>query len=293
MRKYTISLFISVISVSFAAIFILSSDAPPLSIAFYRLLFTTLLLLPVVILRKKSREHFASLSFKSIAYIFGVGVVLALHFAFWISSLYKTSVASSVILVTAHPIMVAPISHYLFKEKVNALQVGGILISILGLIILVTGNYGIEKSTFEGNLLAILGGAAAGIYILSGRRIRRKVDAIPYAFMVYAMASLVLLILCLLFSSPLAVGGRNYEIIFLMALVSGIFGHTLYNWVLKYVPAYLVSVSFLGEPISSSFLAFIIPWIHQVPSYYTIIGGCMILTGIYLTARYIKTYEEM
>ena len=74
-----------------------------------------------------------------------------------------------------------------------------------------------------------------------------------------------------------------------MAIVAGIFGHTLYNWSLGHIRASVASVVLLGEPIGSSLLAFALPWIQQTPSYYTIIGGAIILSGIYLTAR--KTME--
>jgi drug/metabolite transporter (DMT)-like permease len=103
---------------------------------------------------------------------------------------------------------------------------------------------------------------------------------------VYAVASVTLLFLCILFSSPVYnLPVRDYGIIFLMAILAGILGHTLYNWTLKYIRASLASVILLGEPIGSSLLAYALPWIHQIPSEYTVIGGSIILLGIYLTAR--------
>ena len=77
----------------------------------------------------------------------------------------------------------------------------------------------------------------------------------------------------------------SLQIILLMAGVSGIFGHTIYNWSLKHVKASLASVALLGEPIGSTILAIIIPGINQIPSNYTIIGGMIILSGIYLTSK--------
>jgi len=70
-----------------------------------------------------------------------------------------------------------------------------------------------------------------------------------------------------------------------LAVVSGLLGHTLYNWSLKYIRASVASISLLGEPIGSSLLAFALLWIHQIPSVYTMIGGVIILLGIYLTAK--------
>ena len=76
-----------------------------------------------------------------------------------------------------------------------------------------------------------------------------------------------------------------------MALVSGIFGHTLYNWSLGYIRASVASVALLGEPIGSSLLAYAIPWIHQEPSAYTFLGGGIIFLGIYLTTRSVKEID--
>lgn len=54
---------------------------------------------------------------------------------------------------------------------------------------------------------------------------------------------------------------------------------------LGYLRASVASVFLLGEPIVSSLLAFAFPWIAQQPSFYTAVGGAVILTGIFLTTR--------
>ncbi|MCX6666939.1 MAG: DMT family transporter [Euryarchaeota archaeon] len=287
-NKPYVALFISIVSVSFASIFIVSiqNNVPSLSIALYRLLFTTLLLLPFVILHKKTRDELGNLSRSTLLIMVGIGLVLAAHFALWITSLGLTSVASSVILVTAHPVLVGPISHFFLKERLSYINSIGITISLFGVVILVFGNYGLSAMTLEGNILAMLGGIAAGVYILGGRKIRKTVSVGSYAFIVYGVGTIALLFICLFFKAPVyGFSLESYGIILLMAVVAGIFGHTLYNWTLEHVRASLASVSLLGEPIGSTLLAFAIPGISQIPSQYTILGGGIILAGIYLTAR--------
>jgi drug/metabolite transporter (DMT)-like permease len=294
MQKHALGLFISIIAVSFASIFILSCQAPALSIAFYRLFFTTLLLVPLILIRKKTREELRTLPRNSLFLMIVIGVILAAHFSLWITSLKLTSVASSVILVTAHPVIVAPVSFYFLKEKLALVNVLGIVISLTGVGVLVIGNYGYAAfglDTLEGNILALLGGVAAGLYILGGRKTRKTVSTVTYAFVVYAVGTITLLFICLILSAPVYnLVPTDYAIILLMAVVSGIFGHTLYNWSLGYIRASVMSVALLGEPIGSSLLAYAIPWIHQEPSLYTIVGGGVILVGIYLTAR---TFKEV
>lgn len=289
MEKPLVALFASIIAVSFAAIFVISCNAPPLSIAFFRIFFTTLILLPFVIWHKKTRREIQQLSQSTLGMMIIIGIILAAHFALWITSLTKTSVASSVILVTAHPMLVGPIAYFLLKEKLSKTNSLGIGISVAGVIILVYGNYGFTAmglDTLEGNILAMLGGVAAGLYILGGRKLRKKISVLTYAFIVYSIASIVLLFLCLVFNAPLyGLRSTDYQLIFLMAITAGIFGHTLYNWSLKYINASLASVALLGEPIGSSVLAYLIPSINQSPSLFTLGGGSIILLGIYLTSK--------
>lgn len=282
-------LFISIISVSIAAIIIVTIDAPPLSIAFYRMLFTTLIILTLIILNKKYILELKKISKKTFLSMIIIGLILAVHFALWITSLKLTSIASSVILVSVHPIIVGPVSHYFFKEKLSIINLIGILLSIFGVIILVYGNYGFLSLTIdsiEGNILAFLGGIAAGLYILGGRKTRKKISIIPYVFIVYSSSTIALFIICIIFNSQLYnLNIIDYQLILLMAIVSGIFGHTVYNWVLKYIRTSIVSVALLGEPLASTVFAIIIPWINQVPSIYTIFGGVIILSGIYMTTK--------
>ncbi len=66
-----------------------------------------------------------------------------------------------------------------------------------------------------------------------------------------------------------------------LAVVPQIGGHTLYNWSLRWVPAPVVSLSLVGEPVGSSLLAWII--LTQVPSLGVALGALLALLGIYLT----------
>jgi drug/metabolite transporter (DMT)-like permease len=284
MRKSGLAIIIAVIAVSFASIFIRWSDAEPLAIAFYRLLFTTLLLLPFVLVKRG--QEIRNLGGKNIGLMMGIGLVLSFHFSMWITSLGLTSVASSVILVTAHPILVGTVSHFFMKDKLSKLNFIGIFVAITGVIVLTLGDFTggpLTGSKTLGNILAFLGGICAGIYILGGRKMRRSVSIVTYAFLVYLFCTIFLFIQCLATSTKIfPLPANEYYLFLLMALVPGILGHTLYNWSLKYVTATVVSVSLLGEPIGSSILAILL--LNEVPSNYVLIGGPIVLAGILLAS---------
>jgi drug/metabolite transporter (DMT)-like permease len=295
-NKPYLILLISVISVSFAAIIIVSINAHPLSIAFFRLLFTIMIIFPFVFFNKKTKNELMNLSTFNLVIMVAIGLILAAHFSLWITSLKMTSVASSVILVAIHPILVGPFSHFIFKEKLSIYNLIGIFLSVFGVVILIYGNYGfssIRYDSVEGNILALLGGVAAGFYIIGGRKIRRELSVGSYVFVVYGVSTLALFFVCIIFNAPVYnLSYENYLLILLMAIVSGIFGHTFYNWSLKFIRTSIVSVVLLGEPILSTIFAFIIPWINQIPSIYTIIGGIIILIGIYMTINRSFIFED-
>jgi drug/metabolite transporter (DMT)-like permease len=60
-------------------------------------------------------------------------------------------------------------------------------------------------------------------------------------------------------------------------------GHSLYNWLLKFIPAHLVATTILGEPIGATILA--IFFLSQVPGWLTVIGGLLILSGIFIVLK--------
>jgi drug/metabolite transporter (DMT)-like permease len=74
-----------------------------------------------------------------------------------------------------------------------------------------------------------------------------------------------------------------YLWILLLALVPQLIGHSTYNWALRYLPAALVSITTLGEPIGSAVLAYFI--LQETPTLLTILGGVLILIGIYISSK--------
>jgi drug/metabolite transporter (DMT)-like permease len=79
----------------------------------------------------------------------------------------------------------------------------------------------------------------------------------------------------------------------IIALIPMIFGHTVYNWALKWVSAPVVSLSLLGEPIGASILAYL--FLGETPGFFTLIGSVLTLTGILICVYKPfekKVYEE-
>lgn len=275
-------LLIAVIAVSFSSIFIRLSNAPSLIIAAYRLGIASIILFPFMIYYNSNISK--KYSRKDLLKIFFISFFLSIHFASWITSLNYTSIANSVIIVNTSPIFVAIFSHYILKEKINYNTIIGIIIALIGTIIIAIGDYGINRSNLLGDIYALIGAIALSIYIIGGRDIRKRMNLYLYVTPVYAISAIFLIIACIFLKIQLyPYSLREYFIFFLLAIIPTIFGHTIYNWILKNVEATIVAISLLGEPIGSTILAIIV--FNEIPGFLTLIGGPITLIGIYIAMR--------
>jgi drug/metabolite transporter (DMT)-like permease len=277
-RQYII-MTVGVVAVSFAALFIRLADAPALVIGAYRLVLASLVMAPLGY--GQARREFPFLSRRDLAMMLVAGVCLALHFGLWITSLNLTSVASSVVLVTASPIFIAVASRLFFGERLRPLAIAGIVLSLAGAALISFGNWRLGEQPLKGSLFALGGAVAISGYLIIGRRLRSKVGTFAYASTVYATAALVLLAAILLLRKPLTgYSGITYLMMALLALVPQLVGHSSLNWALRFVPATFVAVSVLGEPVGASLWAF--AFLREAPSVWEIAGGVLVLTGIFV-----------
>ena len=137
-----------------------------------------------------------------------------------------------------------------------------------------------------GDLLALAGAATAACYVIAGRRLRSVLDIWPYVTIVYGVCFVMLLIFARVVNAPVLGQPPREMAIFRRARVGPmLFGHTGLNWALKYLPAYVVNLTLLGEPVGATFLAALLPGIREIPRMPTVVGGLLVLVGIFVAAR--------
>ncbi len=273
-------LFFGILIVSFASIIIRLTPAPSLIIATGRMVFSSLILTPFFLYKHPSRK--AGLKRLNWFLTPWSGLFLALHFAFWIESLKHTTVVSSVVLVAMNPIFVALLTPIFLKEKVTRRNWLAVALGLSGALLIAGPNLTSARLTL-GNLLALGGALAASGYVIIGRKLRPGLSLINYIYPVYSIAGIILLIIA--FASGQRFIGyeiKTYLFIFLLAVGPQLLGHTSFNWALAYLPAPVVAMAILGEPVGTTILAWIL--LRQPPSYLEILGGLTICLGIYLAS---------
>jgi drug/metabolite transporter (DMT)-like permease len=136
-----------------------------------------------------------------------------------------------------------------------------------------------------GNLLAMSAAVTAAIYYTVGRRLRRSLGIWAYVGLVYFVAFLSLVVIGVSRGVVIAPQPPRELAIFAgLALGPMLIGHTGMNWALKYLPAYVVNLTVLGEPVGATLLGALIPSIRQIPTVNTLIGGAIVLGGVLVAA---------
>jgi drug/metabolite transporter (DMT)-like permease len=269
-----------VVAVSFSAILIREASAPALTVALYRNAIAAAIVVPLALLRR--RDELRSLTRSQVAIAVGSGALLALHFATWIASLSFTTIAPSVVLVTASPILVAGVSARLFGERIERTVILGILVGLAGAAIVSGGDLvTLSPRAFGGDLLAVAGAVAAAGYFVAGRRLRQELSLLTYVALVYATCALLLWPMAVAAGSRLTgFPARTWGLFVLMAAGPQMLGHTVFNYVLKDVSATVVAISVMGEPVGSTLLA--LAFFGEVPPWTAVVGGVLVLAGIYV-----------
>jgi drug/metabolite transporter (DMT)-like permease len=281
-RSVYLVLGMGVFAVGWAAIFIRLAEAPALATATYRLAFAALPVAGWAALRHRDELRGRRAGDRWL--LLASGVALAIHFAAWIGSLQLTTVASSVALVTTQPLWAALIAAAFLGERVTRGTLVAILVATAGGALIGVRDFAAGGDALLGELLALVGAICAAIYFIIGRRLRAGMGLAAYIGVVYPVAALALLLTALVARQPLTgFSAQTWTMFLLLALVPQLIGHSSLNWAVRYLPAHIVTVALLGEPVLSTLLA--IPFLGERPGLLRIVGGSITLVGVYLALR--------
>jgi drug/metabolite transporter (DMT)-like permease len=286
LARPSLVLLLGVVAVSSAAVLIslaLAQGVPALAIAALRVALAAVVVAPVALAR--SRAEIRGLAGRDLLLCLISGAFLALHFAFWTSSLDSTSVMSSVVFVSTNPVFVGVASAFILRERPGTWVIAGIIVAAAGGAVVGFTDLGQAGGRpLRGDILALLGALCGSGYLLVGRSVRSRLSLSVYVGIAYTTAAVLLLGLVAITRTPLSgFPAQGYLWVILLAVGPQLIGHTSYNWALKYVTATFATVTLLAEPVGATLLA--IPVLGQVPTPVRIAGAALILGGIFLAAR--------
>lgn len=256
--------------------------APALAIAFWRNGLAALVVLPYAL---RSRHELRRVGGRTLGLAALGGALLAVHFGTFVPSLRYTSVASAAALVCSQVVFAALFGR-LLGERLPARAWLGTVLALIG-VLLVTGvDVSLSSRALTGDLLALVGGAFAGAYLVVGGRVRRQLSTAAYTAICYGVCALFLLVVCLVGGQALGgYEGLDWLRIAALTLFAQLLGHSLFNLVLRSMTATSVSLATLFHvPLAAVIAAFVLgqtPPLAAIPAVVLLLIGA----GLVMTAR--------
>lgn len=284
LRGPLIAMVLGMLAVATAPPLILLAGVPPFALAAWRLVAVGVILLPLgalPLLRDLKR-----LSVRELAWLGMSGVMYGIHFGLFNLAFEHTSKESVVVLLGAQPLMAAAVGAIWLDEKITKIMVGASALAIGGLLIFVWHDYTFDAGHLVGDALVLACGLAIVASYSIGRRLRPRMSLLGYLGALYWVGGLTCGLIAI--ASGDALWGYSAESWFWLAcaiIVPTLIGHSLFHYVVKYVPVFYVNLTILGEPILSLLMMYLMRERYAVFRESTLtplqlIGGSALLIGV-------------
>jgi drug/metabolite transporter (DMT)-like permease len=253
---------------------IAKSQMPVPTMIFWRNIIGGLIMLPFALARGewKSQVQRSAIKWSALA-----GFLLALHFICFFWAMKFTSVATGTALTATQPIFAA-IFVKLTGGHIPKKSIGGMAIAFVSVIVITGIDLNLSVRSFQGDLIAVIGGALGAAYMMIGAKVQRDISTSTFTSVCFLVCGLSILPVVFLTNANLN-GFTSNEWLLLGGLILGaqFLGHTLFNFSLKRVsPAVVSLIVFFEVPVSAVFAYF---WLGQHPPAGTIPGIIGLLFG--------------
>jgi drug/metabolite transporter (DMT)-like permease len=271
------ALVVGVVAISFAAIFLkLAEPTHALSRSGLRLLLAAAMLLPAVI-RGWRRGRLQPVAKWAVL----AGLLYAVHFSAWIGSLDLTTVAASVTLVTATPLILAVVAVATGRDRPEGLLWVSLLLGAAGVAIIGGADLSLSGRALAGDGLALLGTGAMAGFLLLGRQLGPALDVWSFMGLACAVGGALVMAAAAIAGVGLApASGKSLLYIFLSALIPQLVGHGLLTWSLRHTSPTVVGLATLGEPVGSTLLAW--AWLGEAAPMVVLAGCAVVLVSLVL-----------
>ncbi|WP_065838451.1 DMT family transporter [Campylobacter fetus] len=276
--KFIALMLLAISFLAFGGIFVKLSELPPINTGFYRILFAVPFLFPFVY------KDLKKLSKKEVGLLLLSGVFLAFDLILWHISFSYTTVANANLLANLVPFTIIPVSYFLFKEKINLYFFIGLVVTLVGIVILVSGKLNPTPDNFIGDLMAFSTSIFYALFMITIYKMRDKIKTTTVIF-VSAFGSLPVLAIAMGINEGIYIPMSFDELwpLLALALLCHIGGQGLMAFCLGKVSANLSSVLVLAQPVIAGIYAFIL--FEEVLSIFEVFGMFVVLAGIYFAKK--------
>jgi len=282
---------LAVVGIGASAPLITVIAAPALAIALWRNVLGTAALLPWGLVRVRDDLVAVWTDRRLRRVVLLAGTALAVHFATWVPAVTLTTVTAATALVAVQPVWNALLARA-GGAYVGARVWTGILLGVAGALLLTGLDLGGDPRALLGNVLALLGGMAAAVYVALGARARAQVSTTAYSVSCFAVTSVLLLVVCVVAGVPLVgFDAQTWLLIAALTVLAQLLGHTLLNRAVGTVGPVVVALVILLEVPAATLIA--AWWLGQVPPLAALPAAALVLAGVALVVTSRRAPHEL
>ena len=266
-------------------VFVTYSTMPATLLVAVRMVFAALALGFVVAARRDWRALFADRG--TTIRLLVCGLALAANLVSYFIAIRQTGVAVAIFLSYLAPLYVAFIAPHLEGGRTEGAVYAALGVGLAGMaLILVPGLTGESvKLTPYGLFFAVFAGLMYTVYLIGGKQLRRRdVHATTIVFAMAVLAAVVLLPLGLAQSAAAQFTVRNFAIAAFLGIVCTALTFSLVMDGMHYIKVQHSAIMGYVEPVSAPVYALLI--LGQVPSWWTMAGGALIIGAGVVVVRY-------
>jgi len=270
--------------------FVFLTDIPPLSLVFYRWLLVWFILLPFTF---KEILKFKDTILNNLPLLFFLGFTsVGLFNSFTYLSLIHTQVINATLFNTAIPAVIILLC-FLFKiEKTNKFQILGLIISVIGILSIITKldiKILLSLDFNKGDIIMIGGVITWGVY---STLLKKKKFTLPLLTLVHVICTFGLMCVLPQFIYEFSQGQRiEFEInllyiLFFLALFPSIGSYYCWAGAVSIIGANRAGIFLSLIPLFSTILAIAI--FNEQFRFFHLIGAVLIILGLFLSNKEIK-----
>jgi drug/metabolite transporter (DMT)-like permease len=182
--------------------------------------------------------------------------------------------------VTFSPLFIAILGWIILRDRLSrrsilAIGVGVAGATMIGLGDTASGDF--PRAGF-GNAMALTAALLVAVYLLIGRAVRQRASLLAYLFPVYLASAVTTWIVLLATGTPVAQPWHILGLCLLLALGPQLVAHSAFNFAVRYVPAALIGLATLAEPVVGTLLAY--AFFAEAPPPLTLVGMAVVLAAI-------------
>ncbi|MFE4351806.1 DMT family transporter [Peribacillus butanolivorans] len=294
MKKSYILLFLILANLFWAGNYIFGkyvvTELSPIQLTFTRWLIAVFLLFPLAHWIEKPNWKSVWKAWKVLLAMGLLGIICYNFFLYW--ALTYTTSMNAALVNSINPSLIVLFSALLLKEKISTHHVLGLIISLFGVILVLTKGHLLEifHLTYnKGDLLMILAILVWTFYSIIGK----KLKSIPII-----SATAVSVFLGLILVAPFAIGsGLNFDLsgpaitgLLYIGIFPSVGSFIFWNISLRHINASQAGIYLNLIAVFTAILSLVL---GQTITIVQILGGLLVFTGVYLTSKKKKDLQAV